>query len=1617
MADFHQHRESLLDARRRRDEADGQLRAARARLAQVRARLAALHREGRATAKDKDGRELLRAEKALTKEIEERAALVERHKLAAAGEIDSLLALDHPQKLASAMSDALPCLLLPVRLETKFMTTPAGARELWVRIFPDDIAVETHEEPLTKDEVDAGTIFWEETWRAGGDAAREEAAWRLLVSKFGATRAAWVARVMEPAGPRPTEPLPEGEPLEPPPVFPEPAPNEAAWSRAPHARVMPDCFVVTAYIGGAKMHEVVGRPIPDPLVLGPDPSAAGQGFDEAATELRVDPALEWLTDFDKAEEVGMAVRLPLTVDEAEHGFDRLLALGLRFSSDPSDAQQRVEQLFDSHHYTDGLAVVRQGTPTNNTEAAGAGHASADTGDAESFRVERGPVLFEPRDDDYLKSDGQRLCDALGLRYETFQHVRDADALDFRDSRAMNRALWRGTLGYFMEEMMRPVFGLDTVGRAREFFTRHVAGRGALPAFRVGRQPYGVLPTTAFSRWKWDAAETDSAFHEELLNVLRRLDSHWAQLVPDVTRAGSLGDRERELLDIMGLHPASVEFHQRMASGPEYLWNLLAFSGINLTPGAWHEAVRGFAAALITDLGYDFAQTPRILNVSFFRAPAQLTGPVVDENPLSETRPIKPFAGSLNYVDWLLRSNSDAIRRQDFGTDADGQPIPPPAALLYLMLRHALTLEYWDTAINIYIREDAAKIENRQESELLNMRGQPETTRWDYLAKPFEKVTGAMRMDEFLQSDAASALAEARELEEVKEALATLARLPTARLERLLAEHLDVCSYRLDAWLLGMVNLRLAAQRRPQQQPLAQKGAPTPVEHVRPTGLHLGAYGWLEELRPAPPRQVVPPDEVPEGFDDPGLPPLTYAPDNGGFIHTPSLNHAAAAAILRSAYLTHADTAEAGRMAVDLSSARVRRALFHLEGVRRGQELGALLGYQFERGLHDRHASLDLDQFILPIRNRYPLVAGRLTPTSAGEAVESLAARNVVNGLALVRAGSYPFGVAGLPPAGSAEAEAIAAEVARLADDLDAVSDLALAEGVFQVAQGNYDRAGAMLKAVSEGTNPPEPQIVETPRGGSALTHRVTINFDADSPATNPWPGVAESPRARVEPQLNHWLGRLLGPPAQVRCRVSFANPAGGAAEFEDVTLADLGLQPLDFVYMLAQDFAAEATEVEARIALAAREARGLAADVPLTLAVFERAAEWGDEVKTFFEILPLASRLRDIVTASRALGADDLLLPSDEVADAGDRRRHDLADLSARVGQAGGAGSGARRALADARALLEAKAAAAAADPVSAVACQELREALLAASLFGLPEAVPATAVEVSTEARDALAAQAAVAAATLAAREGAADALLASAADAAQTTDARAEAFAEAARAVFGPSFKLLPRFTPQNAAELGLAVASSASLLAGAPPLAVDEWLQGLTKVRPKLAAYDAARVLADAFEHESPGLTAVQLPHEANARWLALELAAGQEVAGDRLLLAMHLDAGYGGDSPAQSGLLVDEWIETIPNREETTGLAFHFDRPNSEPPQSLLLAVAPQLTGGWEWEALVDTLHETLELAKKRAVEPDALARTGYSQLLPALMTAVTRHLTTISLDFAMNVSASLYSDAE
>jgi hypothetical protein len=112
--------------------------------------------------------------------------------------VTGLLDLDNPDKLIEEWDDRKPILLLPVRVETRFMQKE-NRSELWVRIFPDDVAIHTHETDLTADEIADGRAYWTEMAAAAGSAdnaerrEKEKGAWRALSGTHGGSRASWVA--------------------------------------------------------------------------------------------------------------------------------------------------------------------------------------------------------------------------------------------------------------------------------------------------------------------------------------------------------------------------------------------------------------------------------------------------------------------------------------------------------------------------------------------------------------------------------------------------------------------------------------------------------------------------------------------------------------------------------------------------------------------------------------------------------------------------------------------------------------------------------------------------------------------------------------------------------------------------------------------------------------------------------------------------------------------------------------------------------------------------------------------------------------------------------------------------------------------------------------------------------------------------------------------------------------------------------------------------------------------------------------------------------------------------------------------------------------------------------
>ncbi|HEX5964632.1 MAG TPA: hypothetical protein VFY51_01825, partial [Pyrinomonadaceae bacterium] len=1420
----------------------------------------------------------------------------------------------------------------------------------------------------------------------------------------------------------------------------------------------------------------------NPLILGPNPQNLESDLSQQAGDLVLGEDFDWIANFDKAIQVGMGMRVPLSEPFATQGFDRLLVLGIRVSSTAADHKALLEELIDNHHYSpDGMSFLPQGTPTNHTADQRSGFSSDDAEGDASFETEATEPVIDTSTDEFDKTDAKRLSEAWDVDLVKLVQLANANRKDVSQARIMNRALYPATLGYYLEEMLE-VNPAD-IGRIRKFFAEHVVARGSLPAIRVGKQPYGILVTSAFRKWQTNRLidGEDFSFLTQVHQKLSKVEDQWQQLVSQVAHVDGPGDPFVKLLNMLGLHATSVDYQRRIGTHQALLWNVANFGiliGLTGALGTYFNEVTRRAVALIAELGLTFPQLPKLFGLLFNANTSGINGPVVDDvekaedEKLSETNelPAKyrvkvPGEDEVdtfemrNYIGWLVNSDLNTLKQQIF-ENADGGPLPIPAALFYRMLHRSLLLSTHDASITV-LQQFHATLDNtiRREQDFTNIQTGRTVTRWEFmeakqLAVP-QLDLGDKVLGDFLLTAGAADVPAAFTLQEVKDSIAILERLKTAELERLFAEHIDLCSYRLDAWQTALFAARL------QRLNLFRDN---PDTNASKRGLHLGAYGWLENVRPAPALVPVPETQIPQSLRQDGVV-VVEQPQNGGYIHSPSINHAVAAAVLRNAYLTHATESNADHFAVRLTSERVRTALAFLEGVRNGQQLGALLGYQFERALHDRYV-IDGDalaQHILAFRTKYPMVADKITPgASAADVINRKESFHVVDGYALLEAVmlgptplGYPFGVDSLPPVGTPAANAIVTEVERLKDTLDAIADLSLAEGVFQVTQGNYERAGAMLKALSEGTSPPDPEIVSTPRTGAVVNHKLTVHF-ATGVVASPW-GVDDTPRSLAAPGLNKWLGDLIGGPDSIQFSVKYKGDAQAIA----TSVAQLNLQPIDLIYLIGNQAGAaegtqdvnDLTELEARIDFAFRVKRN--EDDPSADSSQQVIIEFIDKTvlpdlaRSLFEVLPLLRNLQKLITTSRPLGADDYTLQSEEKTDPNvseNPKRWNLSSMETAFDDAA-------ISLNNALTALEGIVSTFPPNPLSKdpdeapdlsnIDYDALRSALIALSLFGLPGAFPKNALLSALppdatddqhltllRAQQALIEQALLTLPLGRSRHSQGVALrnfeeLTPEQAANLTVTQKADIYQSAGALVLGDSFRFVPTFEFKNLPELQSAdefsneVAADESLLrftqsrlqAAAVTsqindwrdLAVEEWLEGAAAVRDRVRLIDAVNTYQEAFADAELSFKPLQLPFDKKAHWIAMEFpeVTPEQLddedsfvpAGDFLSVVRQLPSGYDASAP-QSGLLIDEWNEVIPNRIETTGIAIHYNQPNTEPPQCLLMAVSPNVNGTWDWDDLVDTVIDTFDRAKRRAVEPDFLRQTAYWQLLPAILSSFT-----------------------
>ena len=1782
----------------------------------------------------------------------------------------------NPLENISALEDTYPILLFPLRLETRFKKVGREGQtvdQLWVRIFPDDIAINSFESDLSETEIRNTRSYWLARWKAGKDNVNgQRGAWRSLASAHGPGRAYWLTNNYVPLNVAREPERGEGEIIlaigtrealtepglsaiitywqnvwkadkdsarlnqawddlldvvnevratelvknykpanlgDPPPtgftraeavvraefvIFPKADELETklhAWSQPPTTTILPERFVFLAYKGRElALPPQLGNLIPPELILGPDPAAKeGEDFRLATKEdveanpslhegdLIVSEEMRWMFDFDEAVNKGMGFRINLSADQAASGFDRVFVLGVKLSADREKGGSLLEELFTQHQSSrKGLSILKQGTPTNNSEDDDSGYSWRHDPD-ESFDIYFDKSSPKPDPTDWFsKTDGRWLAELLGIHPITLQAVENYYRTDITEAKAMQRALWPATMGHFMDSMMNPVFSKDTIELTRLFCTRYVSGRGTLPAIRVGKQPYGILPTTDYKHMGWfrgqqrrpdflpaALAADPGNFLSRLYEILMDVDQTWTSLLSLVAYVGKAGDPHQILLDIVGLHPDSVELYKRYANSLKQIHNVynakgFAHAGLfNFYPTSYTAA-----AHLLAKYGYTIDAEhpePDIFKKSFFKRAYLLKGDRIDKVPNSEVDEISKYTPDTlekdgrNYIGWLIEAaeeSHDRLRLQEGFIDDK-----PPTALLYLLLYHALDLSYIDTSLKLHLNREiltASQVQQAYiEPDFIHIEEQKETeSRWKYLYKTDVRITDDpdILLERYIALHRES-LEEAAAFNDVLAALQQLEHVPTAALERALMEHIDTISYRYDSWILGYVHLQLEYMRGLFGN-----------ERNPSTGIYLGAYGWLEDVIPE--NKVLTPvdlsDELKQVFNADGD--LVEDQSNAGYILAPSQNHAVTAAILRNGHLSNEDPEEKEELKIKLSSERVRKALQIIEGIQAGQTLSALLGYQFERGLHDR-TDAKVDGFIFDLRENFSLGAKKLkdtVPTDADtdyESIEQIEARNVIDGVAFLeqiqKPGNevYPFGLDNLPDNPLPEQVlALNEEVQELIDLNDAVADVALAESVHQVVLGNYERAAATLETYSKGNFPPTPEVIQTPRSGTLLTHRVALQFKTG--LSHDLADADVTPRMVAEPAIQDWLTRIMPGIDKIVCVVSYCDHISNTDQSIQISLGDIGLSHLDALYLLNIESDQAMSALDDRIIQYVLTDAGLNPRMDKRIEIGYTSKD--DEVNfTVFEMASLIASLRALLLKSKPLTAAEVKLANEasreneqtislnssrveplvsaladirinalagyianltaiidtndvsNIVDELDALMNDISEIFTRSSRFGmtQAGTGfiyqwhqsiytqlrtkldelmtrwelrrteylTLRAEYEAgvadnlpneqlfailrKAELKISSTSTVLQPTTtpedyfdivnntkfdqfeSMLDDTLPPLLQLQSLTDFIKEIQTVAGQLSSfdsvglEIDEPLKQVSIVATdlrrnaenlrTEIQKRETQASDLLASAAGTGDPVE-KVELIIKAAKAIFGDDFVMVPEFmvgTAHGTEWLNTLDDSENSLRYLLTELNVDfpmdDWLYSVSRVREKLYHLENAILHIEGLKNVSLSLIPSQFPYREADYWLGMQFPEKKPSTEDRFtidedkLLFTSIYTEPFDPGTAQCGLLLDEWTEVIPAREETVGLTFHYDQPNSEPPQALLLVTPSNFNNSWQWQDLVNSLHETLDLAKKRAVEPDHVDQTVYSRFLPPIVSLASPLPVTATLNLALN----------
>jgi hypothetical protein len=1461
--------------------------------------------------------------------------------------------------MANPLSNT-PILLFPLKLETRFV-----GDQLWIRVFPDSVFLQSHNPNLSREEKEDATAFKKLTTKE-----EKKQAWEELVGKYGVFRSSWIIQISsEELELQTIEDRKEEEP-------------------SFYFKWLPDRFVFYLYKEGDQ-----------------EPAYQGDGSVINREGLTVlGEGDEWLQDFNLAIKAGMGIKIK--INPADTKFERVIVSGFRYDDDPKVPAKGLADLFDNHQYTQGFSFLNYGTPTNNTDTAKSGHSARDEFEvADSFEYAVEGLNLEAGTanttipDIHSVTSGMYLGKSLGFEPNHLKHVQHADETPSALNELVQKASWfaLGAQPLFM------LLGNQLSSEEHESIWRHyskyVKHRGLYSALKIGSQPYGILPamniSNVFLPENSDIRKSENLF-DKMMVLFAQLMKRWVLMAKDKAQVPRLQgkDTREEILKILSMQECSNSWQIRALEYRTFIRKLYEFLQNHPVTMSSLDSLKGMGGDFesvqenITSLAGLFGlnadefsekidQFLRAPILSFSDGDINLIG-FENGNSIVINKEGSKLSNADTNTDSFFFAEGDLVNFQDFINDVKNQK--ENELVQYkgdLSLFTDFFVRSYINACQLYFREIVFDLEMadatsgnlsfkiasivRAEGSAV-VKGESAITILGTNSKsiaitaPFDGTIKKMLVrenDNVRPGMPLFTLLNETKFNEIKdsfihlgqEILNSLQAIPEGKerkeaQKKAIGEAVDLNSYRLDAWITSLAARWIEEMR---SNPAHEKG------------IYFGAYGWIEDLE----KDATPVN--PESLTD------IYR-EAGGIIHTPGAAQSVASSVFKNSFLTHEQEEESNPFTVNLTSDRLQKSLFLLEGMRQGQQLEALLGYQLEHHLHENN----LHEEIYMLREKFPLYENT-TGNSTG-----FVNLSVVDGLKAIK------NKENLPAQINDQVkELVKKQIEKLEDTMDAGLDTLFYEAGYHITQGNLTQAAAAIDATKGEIEPPVIESLKTKIPGTGIKHKLAMVFQPNSEQF-----TIENTRAFAEPNLEKWLKENIGAMEKIACVVELHNIQDDSLlDTVEVSLADLNISYLDFLYLSEDPVSDGAGELELRIRNAVVEKRGNLPEETKYVITNSSPAN-GQSLVQALEVVRTA---KTMLGKCRYLKSDDLTMESETI-------RYDRKTLDE---------------IKDIRLipLVEHLKEIAASDLTQKSALKFLANLdFESAKTAFLENSLPDTGkLKTAIEAKITLAEE------------------LLSKYNSQGPFYRAFELLQQVAKVLFGEPFILLPpAVCSNNYSEI--INSKKQQFLVGDPADSdmvqvwgqerVKNWIQGVAQVHENSELFEDW-LMVNSVWNQTMGLSVdanyavVQGPTLLQYPWVAL---SKQEI--DILLekqftsQSVYKDSNSGETYPLPDGTyypegcestvlyapenlvlenpvfgwVIEEFSEHIPDKKMNTGLSFNYNLPNNEPPQALLLAVHPKAGQEsdffWSEDDLRDILFDTMDLYKIRMVDLEAIQEYGY-----------------------------------